>query len=224
MGVRHTNSPRPAAGTPRGTLFIVSAPSGAGKTSLVRALTQADPGVVVSVSHTTRAARSGETDGVDYHFVGRDEFQAMIDRGDFLEHAEVFGNRYGTSHRAIDGRLDAGLDVVLEIDWQGARQVREAVPEAVSIFVLPPSREVLRDRLTARRQDDEAVIQRRMTEAVDEISHYYEYDFIVINDHFDDAVDDLRAVVRARRLRRECQALRHAELLGELGAGVAGRR
>lgn len=203
----------------RGTLFIVSAPSGAGKTSLVRALTGSDPGVTVSVSYTTRAPREGETDGIDYHFVGHDRFQAMIGDDGFLEYARVFDHYYGTSRAAVAERLDAGGDVILEIDWQGARQVRCILPEAVSIFILPPSRAALLERLKARKQDDEAVIRRRMRDAVDEISHYSEYDFLVVNDRFDEAVDDLRAVVRARRLRRERQAAQHQALLRELHGG-----
>ncbi len=206
----------PPAAPARGTLYIVSAPSGAGKTSLVRALTEADPGVSMSISHTTRAPRPGERDGVDYHFVDHDAFAGMERAGRFLEHATVFDHRYGTSCDDVVARLDRGADVILEIDWQGARQVRAALPGSVGIFVLPPSREVLEQRLRERGQDSEEVIRRRMQDAVREMSHYGEYDYLVINDDFRRALDDLRAILRTQRLVRTRQQVRRAGLLREL--------
>jgi len=200
----------------RGTLFIVSAPSGAGKTSLVKALLDSTPGLTVSISHTTRAMRPGERDGVDYHFVDAAGFQAMVSAGAFLEHARVFDNYYGTSVAAVRERLDQGLDVILEIDWQGARQVRRALPEAVSIFVLPPSRAALEQRLRGRGQDSHEIIARRMRDARSESSHFGEYDFLVINDDFDTALAELRAIVQAQRLRQEPQAARYRRLIDEL--------
>ncbi len=193
-----------------GTLFIVSAPSGAGKTSLLNALLDRVSDVVVSVSHTTREPRPGEREGVDYHFVSKPDFETMVAAGGFLEHARVFDNFYGTSRVAVARQLDAGRDVILEIDWQGARQVRRAAPQAVGVFVLPPTRETLRERLRARRQDSEQVIERRMRDAVSEMSHYGEYDFLVFNDNFEQAVAELQAVFVAQRLRREAQEHRHA--------------
>ncbi len=178
-----------------GRLFILSAPSGAGKTSLANALVESDPTVEFSVSHTTRAPRPGERDGVHYHFVSMAEFERLIGEGVFLEHAQVFGNRYGTSRRAIETLLKAGQSVLLDIDWQGARAVKAQMPEAVSIFILPPSREALRERLIRRGQDSPEVIERRMREATAEMSHFHEFDHIIINDVFDAALADLRAVV-----------------------------
>lgn len=210
MSTMHTP---PREGFVPGTLFIVSAPSGAGKTSLVRALLADDTGVSVSVSFTTRPPRAGEREGIDYHFVERERFLAMIEAGEFLEHAEVFGNYYGTGRMEVAARLAQGSDVILEIDWQGAQQVRQAFPEAVGIFILPPSGEVLRERLNGRGKDAPAVIERRLQAAVEEISHYSEYDFIVINDHFEAALADLRAILRAERLRLSLQAERHQTLL-----------
>jgi len=199
-----------------GTLYIVSAASGAGKTSLLRALIERSDGIEVSVSHTTRPPRPGEEDGVHYHFVDVDAFKAMVAGEAFLEHAQVFDNFYGTARSSALERLEQGRDVVLEIDWQGARQVRAAMPEAVSIFVLPPSREALRSRLTGRGQDGEAVIERRMRDAVAEMSHYDEFDYLVINDDFDTALADLQAIIAARRLRRPVQAARHQGLIADL--------
>ncbi|RLK48293.1 guanylate kinase [Alkalispirillum mobile] len=184
-----------------GTLYVVSAPSGAGKTSLVNALVEQDPAVSLSVSHTTRAPRPGEQDGVNYHFVEKAQFQGQVAQGDFLEHAEVFGNYYGTSRSAVQALLDQGQDVILEIDWQGARQVRALMPGCVSVFILPPSREELRRRLTQRGQDDEAVIDGRMAEAVSEMSHYDEYDYLLVNDDFDRTLADLQAIFTAQRFR-----------------------
>ena len=199
-----------------GTLFIVSAPSGAGKTSLVKALLERVPDVVVSVSHTTREPRPGEQDGVDYHFVSKPDFETMVTAGEFLEHARVFDNFYGTSRLAVAEQLEAGRDVILEIDWQGARQVRQAAPRALGVFVLPPTRETLRERLLGRGQDSEKVIERRMGDALSEMSHYGEYDFLVFNDDFEQAVVQLQALFIAQRLRREAQEQRHAAALRAL--------
>jgi guanylate kinase len=199
-----------------GNLFIVSAPSGAGKTTLVDALLQRMPGVQVSVSHTTRTQRPGEQDGVNYHFVAREQFQQLLDAGDFLESAEVFGNCYGTSQRWVRNTLATGVDVVLEIDWQGAQQVRRLMPEAISIFVLPPSKSTLEQRLTGRGQDDPQVIAERMAKAVDEMSHFGEADYLVVNDQFATALDEICAVLTAARLRLGSQQKRHAALLASL--------
>ena len=184
-----------------GILFVVSAPSGAGKTSLLRALVEQKGGVSVSVSHTTRAPRPGEVDGVHYHFVDVPAFERMVAAGEFLEHARVFDNYYGTSAASARDELGKGGDVVLEIDWQGARQVRQRFADSVSIFVLPPSVEELRRRLSARGQDTAEVVERRMRDALDELSHFTEYDYIVVNDRFEDAVRDLLCVMRTERLR-----------------------
>ena len=184
------------AGT-RGTLFIISAPSGAGKTSLVRALLVDNPDVVVSVSYTTRPMRPGERDGVDYHFVDHGTFEELIKAGDFLEYAEVFDHCYGTSRSHVMEQLDKGLDVILEIDWQGAQQVRRAMPENISIFILPPSREVLEHRLRSRKQDSDKVIARRLGDAVTEIGHYDEFDYVVVNDDFDTTVGELKAIIKS---------------------------
>ncbi len=199
-----------------GTLYIISAPSGAGKTSLVKALVDTMPGLAISVSHTTRPRRDGETDGVDYHFIHADAFQTMVDAGDFLEHAWVFGNAYGTARSSVEAELQAGTDVILEIDWQGARQVRDALPGAVSVFILPPSRDELERRLRARGKDSEEVIARRLREAQGEMSHYHEYDYLVVNDAFGHALEELVAVVRARRLRITAQRDRLGATLRDL--------
>lgn len=199
-----------------GTLYVISAPSGAGKTSLVKVLLESTADLRVSVSHTTRAPRPGEQDGVHYHFVNRDAFQSMVADAAFLEHAEVFGNFYGTSRSSTLDLIHQGVDVILEIDWQGARQVRLAMPEAVSIFVLPPSRAALETRLRGRAQDSAEVIDRRLREAVNEMSHYAEFDYLVVNDDFDVALSELRAVLTARRLRRDAQLPRLQPLLAEL--------
>lgn len=202
--------------TTTGTLYIVSAPSGAGKTSLVKALIDSMVQVRVSVSHTTRAMRPGEVDGVNYHFTSRDEFVEMLKQGDFLEHAEVFGNLYGTSHPWVKQTLAKGYDLILEIDWQGAQQVRKLMPDAKSIFILPPTHKDLRQRLHNRGQDAEDVIDLRMQQAIAEMSHYVEYDYIVINDQFATALDDLKAIFRANQLRLESQQKRHTQLLCDL--------
>ncbi len=205
-----------ASTPPRGTLLVVSAPSGAGKTSLVRALIERVPGLELSVSHTTRPRREGEMDGVDYHFVDEARFLEGVRTGRFLEHAEVFGNRYGTARDAVEERLEAGADVLLEIDWQGAQQVRELLPEAVSVFILPPSRSELESRLRNRGKDSEAVIERRLQEAAEEISHHAEYDYLVVNDAFQQALEQLTCLVEAQRLRTARQRRAHAATLAEL--------
>lgn len=200
----------------KGILYTVSAPSGAGKTSLVNALVKSNPEVCVSVSHTTRPMRPGEQDGVNYHFVSHEEFQTMLGEGVFLEHAEVFGNWYGTSQPWVEKTLASGMDVILEIDWQGAAQVRKLMPDTVSLFILPPSLSALRQRLTGRGQDDPAVIERRMNEAINEISHYVEADYLIINDDFTTALAQFQALITSQHLRRAVQADRHQSLLREL--------
>jgi guanylate kinase len=201
---------------PQGLLIVISAPSGAGKTSLVAALLQRDPNLRVSVSHTTRARRPRERDGVDYHFIDAAQFIAMRDTGAFLEHALVFGNHYGTSKAAVSQLLEAGHDVILEIDWQGAQQVRSTFATAVSVFVLPPSRSTLIERLRKRGQDNDGVIAERTQAAVTEMSHYAEFDYIIVNDDFDTAAHELSAVVTAERLRTAAQSQRHARLIADL--------
>uniref|UniRef100_UPI00356A39E4 guanylate kinase n=1 Tax=Zhongshania sp. TaxID=1971902 RepID=UPI00356A39E4 len=192
------------------------APSGAGKTSLVAELLKRTPQLSVSVSHTTRPMRPGEQDGVNYHFISHGVFQQMLGETAFLEHAQVFDNFYGTSQKWVESELARGEDVILEIDWQGAQQVRRLMPETIAIFILPPSREALNQRLTGRGQDDDSVIQRRMDAAVAEMSHYVEGDYVVINDDFDTALADLEAIIRARRLQLDKQQDRHATLLSAL--------
>ena len=206
-----------------GNLFILAAPSGAGKSSLIKALLEKHPSsdehnnaMQVSVSHTTRASRPGEIDGVHYHFVGRTEFEALIEQGAFFEHAEVFGNYYGTSKVVIEQTLRQGIDVFLDIDWQGARQVKAQIPDTATIFVAPPSKEELKRRLTERGQDSTEIIEQRMTKAVSEISHYHEFDFIVVNDNFSAALSELDAIVTTRRLRKEKQIIRHQQLFDNL--------
>lgn len=206
----------------RGTLFIVSAPSGAGKTSLVKALLERDRDLTLAVSCTTRAPRPGEIDGVHYHFLDEAEFARRLAAGAFLEHAQVFGNRYGTTAAAVHEALAQGRDLLLEIDWQGARQVRAHWPEAVGIFVLPPSLAVLEQRLRGRGQDSDAVIAGRMARARDELSHFDEYDYLLVNDDFDQALATLVAVVVAERQRCPRQQARLRGLLAEL-VPAAGR-
>ncbi|MGX2032781.1 guanylate kinase [Methylocaldum gracile] len=199
-----------------GTLFIVSAPSGAGKTSLVRALRENLEGFTVSVSHTTRAQRPGEVHGRDYFFVNHAEFEGMIESGGFLEHARVFDNYYGTARATVEKALSEGQDVLLEIDWQGARQIRNLMPNCISIFILPPSRRTLEERLKARGQDDPDTIARRMRDAISEMSHYSEYDYLIVNDDFDRALAELRSVVVASRLKTGRQSEVHKDLIGGL--------
>lgn len=200
----------------RGTLYTVSAPSGAGKTSLVEALIKSTSNVLVSVSHTTRAKRPGEQEGENYHFTDADTFRAMIGRAEFLEHAEVFGNFYGTAQQWVEDTLSKGIDVILEIDWQGADQIRRQLPDTVGIFILPPSREALEQRLTNRGQDNAEVIAGRMQKAINEMSHYVEADYIIVNEDFDEALADFKAVIRAQRLTLDNQQARHGANLEKL--------
>ena len=200
----------------KGTLYIISAPSGAGKTSLVKELTVDAEGIVVSVSHTTRAKRDAEKDGVDYHFVDQEEFLSMAGGSAFLEHAKVFDNYYGTSQQHVEQQLLQGKDVILEIDWQGARQVRKQFQDSLSIFILPPSTEALKKRLQGRGQDNDEIINRRMKDAVSEMSHYAEFDYIIINDDFDVALLELSSIFKANRLRQLQQERKLENLLIEL--------
>jgi len=200
----------------RGTLFIVAAPSGAGKSSIVNACLARDPAIRLSVSFTSRAPRPGERHAEHYHFVSADDFQSMVAAGDFFEHARVHGDWKGTARQSVEPQLAAGHDVLLEIDWQGARQVRRQVPDAVSVFILPPSREALEQRMRARGQDSEAVIAQRLAAAREELSHYDEFDYLIVNEHFDRAVDEMCSVFTACRLRRDRQVARHAELVATL--------
>ncbi len=195
-----------------GKLFIFSAASGTGKTSLAKALVESAPEIAFSVSHTTRAPRPGEQHGVHYYYVTREEFDRMVANGEFVEHATVFGNSYGTSKKAIEDQVRSGKSVILDIDWQGARAIKQWRPEAVSIFILPPSRAALRERLTNRKQDSQEIIDRRMREAVTEMSHYSEFDHLVVNDDFDAALADLKAILhgepqRVRPVRVDLKAL-----------------
>ncbi len=199
-----------------GKLFIIAAPSGAGKTSLVKELLVADAGIQLSISYTTRAPRPGEVDGQHYHFVTRKTFLEMLARGDFLESAEVYGNFYGTSQPWIEASRNSGKDILLEIDWQGAAQVRKLIPDAISVFILPPSVEALRHRLTGRGQDSEEVISRRVAAAREDISHVGEFDYVIINDDFNAALQDLLAVIRAQRLKIGTQFARHGDLIASL--------
>lgn len=203
------------------TLFIVSAASGAGKTSLVKALLEHDNKISVSVSHTTRAPRPGEKHGKDYFYVDKAQFSSMVDAGDFIEHAQVFDNFYGTSEKEVRQLLDKGTDVILEIDWQGAAQVRKKFEEAVGIFIIPPSTEELQNRLQGRGQDSDEIIQRRMQDAVSEMSHYAEFDYLLVNNDFDQALQELSEVVRVQRLMTGRQALKLQPLLGSLLASAA---
>lgn len=200
----------------QGTLYVISAPSGAGKTSLVTEMLAQDARLGVSISHTTRPMREGEQNGVDYHFVTRGEFETMIAQGDFLEHADVFGNYYGTSQVWVRDTLAKGQDVILEIDWQGAEQVRRLLPECVGIFIVPPSADILRERLTGRGTDAPEVIERRLAEAAEECRHAVEFDYLVVNDDFDQALTELLCIVRSRRLVIANQRVKYAGLLAEL--------
>lgn len=199
-----------------GTLFVVAAPSGGGKTSLTRALLAKDHGIRLSVSYTTRPPRPGERDGVDYHFVSAERFMTLRDSGEFLEHAHVHGNWYATSASWLKTQIEAGQDVLLEIDWQGAAQVRHLIPSSVHIFILPPSLSLLEERLHRRGQDDKATIARRLESARDEIRHCTEFNYVIINQDFASAVDDLTAIVRASRLRATQQCVRHEALIAQL--------
>jgi len=199
-----------------GSLYIISAPSGAGKTSLVSKLIEMDSSIKVSVSSTTRAMRPGEEDGVNYHFLSVEQFQNKINQNDFLEHAQVFDNFYGTSKSAVEDQLKAGKDVILEIDWQGAQQVRKLIPDAISIFILPPSQEELHRRLTGRGTDSEEIINRRMQDAVSEMSHYDEFDYIVINNNFDLALKQLHSIFCSNRMKTKKQISQHKSLIESL--------
>jgi len=200
----------------RGNLFILSAPSGAGKSSLITALLKKHADVKVSVSHTTRSPRPGEENAVHYHFVSADEFKALIAKDDFFEWAQVFDNYYGTSKQAIESQLNAGIDVFLDIDWQGAQQVREIMPSVQTIFILPPSKAELEQRLNNRGQDSAEVIAGRMAKAQSETSHYNEYDYVVVNDDFETALSNIETIVLAQRLTLKAQASRHHDLITNL--------
>lgn len=199
-----------------GTLYIISAPSGGGKTSLVNALVSTVAKITVSVSYTTRVKRPGEEDGVNYHFVTKEHFEQLIVEGAFVEYAQVFGNYYGTGRQWVDQKLASGEDVILEIDWQGAKQIRQLMPASVGVFILPPSREVLYSRLRERAQDDAKIIEGRMALASNEISHYQEYDYLIVNDDFFVALTDLQAIIQARRLMIGPQQQRHNQLIKNL--------
>ena len=198
----------------QGTLFIISAPSGAGKTSLVGEILSRSDNIQASVSHTTRERRSGEEDGVNYHFVNQSEFLKMVDEDSFLEHAEVFGNHYGTSESWVRMTLELGIDVILEIDWQGAEQARKHFPSSQSIFILPPSKQALQERLTLRGQDNKEVIDRRIAAATQEMSHYIDADYLIINDDFETARTQLESIITAQRCR--LPATDHRDLLNDL--------
>jgi guanylate kinase len=200
----------------RGTLYIVAAPSGAGKSSLVNACLARDAGIRLSISFTSRAPRPGERHAEHYHFVSVEEFQRMVTAGDFFEHALVHGDWKGTARQSVEPQLAAGKDVLLEIDWQGARQVRAQVPEAVSVFILPPSREALEQRMRARGQDSEQVIRQRLAAAREEMSHYDEFDYVIVNEDFATAVDEMCSIFASSRLRRERQVARHRDLIATL--------
>lgn len=199
-----------------GKLYIVAAPSGAGKSSIVNACLARDPNICLSISFTSRAPRPGERHAEHYHFVEAAEFERMVANGDFFEHARVHGDWKGTARQSVEPQLAAGRDVLLEIDWQGALQVRDQVPEAVSVFILPPSRQALEQRMRSRGQDSEEVIQRRLAAAREEMSHYDEFDYVIVNEDFATAVDEMCAIFIASRLRREAQAQRHAGLIATL--------
>ena len=199
-----------------GNLFIVAAPSGGGKTSLVRHLIETLDDIEVSVSHTTRAMRPGERNGVDYFFIDESQFMEMVNNNAFIEHARVFNHLYGTSIEQISKRLELGIDVILDIDWQGAEQIRRVFPVAVSVFVIPPSLDELKQRLMNRRQDKDEVITNRMIKAQDELSHYPEFDYLIVNDEFEHAASELRAIVIANRLKMERQVNKQSKLLSFL--------
>ncbi|MCY7313761.1 MAG: guanylate kinase [Pseudoxanthomonas sp.] len=200
----------------RGTLYVVAAPSGAGKSSIVNAVLARDPQIALSISFTSRQPRPGERHAQHYNFVSADEFRAMIRAGDFFEYAQVHGDWKGTARQSVEPQLAAGKDVLLEIDWQGARQVRAKVADAVAVFILPPSRQALEQRMRNRGQDSEAVIQQRLAAAREEMSHFDEFDYLIVNEVFQTAVDEMCAIFSASRLRREPQVVRHAALVSAL--------
>lgn len=200
----------------KGNIYVITAPSGAGKTTLVLALLAAEPQVQLSVSYTTRAPREGEVEGTDYHFVSRETFLQMAEHGDFLEHAEVHGNLYGTSQSWINDAIAGGRDLLLEIDWQGAQQVRRHFPDAVGVFILPPSAEILERRLRKRGKDSDEAIAQRLINAREEIAHVEEFDYVIVNEYIDEAVRDIVAIVRSERLRLVRQSYRHSELITQL--------
>lgn len=200
----------------KGNLFVISSPSGAGKSSLISALLKRHADMKVSVSHTTRAPRPGEEDGVHYHFCQVDEFKSVIAEDGFYEWAEVFGNFYGTSKQAIQDQLNQGIDVFLDIDWQGAQQMREIVPGIITLFILPPSREELENRLNKRGQDSAEVIAKRMQQAQSEMSHYNEYDFVLVNDDFDQTLDEFERIVLAHRSQTSNIESKYSDLIGQL--------
>ena len=200
----------------KANLFVVSAPSGAGKTSLLKQLIAELGNVQTAISHTTREKRKAEVDGVDYHFVSQNEFELLIKQDEFHEFATVFGNSYGTSKSSITEQINQGIDVILEIDWQGARQIKEQIPKSRSIFILPPSKSALESRLKDRGQDDDLVISQRMSEAISEMSHYNEYDYLVINDDFSVAVSEIKAIILAERQKLPIQQQKNAQMLSNL--------
>ncbi len=199
-----------------GSLFIIAAPSGGGKTSLVKKLIQDMSQIEVSISHTTREVRSGERDGIDYFFINKAQFLEMAGTGAFVEHAQVFNNFYGTSFKQIEQRLQSGIDIVLDIDWQGAQQIKERFSDAVGVFVIPPSLETLKTRLQTRQRDNEEIIHERMLRAQDELSHFPEFDYLIVNDDFEKAASELQAIVTAHRLRIARQAQQQRKLLSFL--------
>ncbi len=200
----------------RGTLFVVAAPSGAGKSSIVNAVLPKEPNISLSISFTSRAPRPGERHAQHYHFISKQEFEKMIANGDFFEYALVHGDYKGTAKQSVEPQLAAGKDVLLEIDWQGARQVREKVPDAVSVFILPPSKDALETRMRNRGQDTEQTITKRLAAAHEEMSHALEFDYLLVNEHFDTAANEMRSIFIAYRLRREAQKIRQEELLKQL--------
>jgi guanylate kinase len=200
-----------------GNLYVISAPSGTGKTTLVKTLIDSLPNITVSISHTTRPIRPAETEGINYYFIEKPTFQQMIEHDDFLEHATVFNNLYGTSRSWVENTLKRGIDVILEIDWQGARQIQQLCPDCISIFILPPSLAALSQRLMQRNQDNSDTIRKRLADAQDTVSHTNEYDYIVLNDYFENALNDLKTIILAGRLTKHRQLKKLAPLLAELG-------
>jgi len=199
-----------------GNLFVIAAPSGTGKTTLVKSLLAELPNLAVSISHTTRAKRPNEEHGVNYFFIDEPEFRRMIEQGDFLEYATVFGAFYGTSHRWVEETLNQGIDVILEIDWQGMQQIKALVPESISIFILPPSKANLKDRLVKRNQDKPEVIQERLADLQETLSHIDEFDYVVVNDDFTQALGELKLIIQANRLLLRCQGRKYEKLVNDL--------